>query len=424
MGRGLKSFASNSNCDINQFNSQLRSDAFTLAQRIKKYNESKDVPFFSMEFFPPQSADATINLISRLEKIREANPMFCDVTWHGTGTPDGKAQTSSLNVAGMMLNYCGITAMSHVTCVSVDKNSLHLYLERAKELGVRNVLALRGDKISEKNLKQRDFTYAADMVKYIRQNHGDFFTIGVAGYPCKHPEAESYEKDIQHLKEKVDCGADFIITQFFFESDSFIKFAKDCRQVGIKVPISAGIMPIQNYSSLKKIIRISGIEAPKHILDTVKENAAFTTRVQKYGIDLATDMCKQIIKSGSADGLHFYTLNNENSSVAVLKNLGLWHTGVQRPLPWLHIPSEKRFHEEVRPIFWRNRTKSYLFRTSEWNIFPKRKWSEYSSQSYKTLDENYYMCLGRTSYSPNELLEMWGKELSSEKDIWDVFYNY
>ncbi|RWS16852.1 methylenetetrahydrofolate reductase-like protein, partial [Dinothrombium tinctorium] len=412
----LSASENNHNC------SSKPSSYVPLIEKINQRIKSND-PFFSLEFFPPRTKEGGVNLLSRFDRMREGGPLFCDITWHPAGNPGSDSPTSSITIAGVALNYCALETMLHITCVNMGPDELKKHLNRAKELGIRNILALRGDLPENEEMKELYFHYARDMVRFIREHYGNYFTICVAGYPTKHPEAASYEEDLQHLKEKVDAGADFIITQLFFESQDYIRYVNDCRSIGIKVPIIAGIMPIQSHDSLRHIVRLSRLEVPKYILEAIKPIASNDEAIRKYGIELATKMCREILASGTTPGLHFYTLNREVATVQILKNLGLWKKNPQKPFPWLTVPNYKRCTEEVRPIFWANRTKSYVYRTSSWDEFPNGRWGDSSSPAFGEL-KDYYLFIGKSKSPLEELRRMWGKELSSEKDIWDVFYNY
>lgn len=245
--------------------------------------------------------------------------------------------------------------MLHITCIGMSQQRLSVCLERAKKLGIRNLLALRGDKASVE--KETDFQYASEMIRYIRQSYGDYFTIAVAGYPTKHPESPTKQHDLHFLKEKVDAGADFVITQLFFESRLFIQFVADCRAIGIMVPIIPGVMPIQNYDSLEKIARVSQLTIPKEILldlEPIKNN---DEAVRNYGIDWTISLCREIIKSGTTSGIHFYTLNQEHATIRIVKALNLADTCPSKPLPWGASANHRRSSESVRPIFWSSRPK-------------------------------------------------------------------
>lgn len=403
-----------------------------LIDRIYRRKASGD-KFFSLEFFPPRTASAAVNLITRIERMNSGNPLFCDLTWHPAGDPSNTEKpTSSTCIAASMLNYSGVETMLHMTCTGQTPGGVISHLHKAKELGIRNIMALRGDPPDgiDKWLKSdTGLNYAVDLVKLIKKEFGDYFVIGVAGYPKGHPECVSYEDDIKYLKEKVDAGADFVITQLFFDVRTFIQFLKDCRAAGILCPILPGILPIQAYQSLQHIVKLSKLEVPQEIIDAIMPIKENDEAIRNYGIDHAVQMVKALFAASVDDpdlnipGIHFYTLNREVATIEVLKRLGMWHEEVIRPLPWKQTANAARCKEEVRPIFWRCRPNSYVYRTSDWDEFPNGRWGNSSSPSFNDLKTYHLFYL--TSRSPKEeLLKMWGKELKDEKDVWEVFYSY
>lgn len=403
-----------------------------LIDRIYRRKASGD-KFFSLEFFPPRTSNGAVNLISRFERMNAGNPLFCDITWHPAGDPSSTEKpTSSTCIAATMVNYCGIEAMLHMTCADQTREEIVANLNKAKELGVRNILALRGDPPDGAQMwtmSETGMNYATDLVKLIKQEFGDYFVICVAGYPTGHPESTSYYDDIRHLKEKVDAGADFIISQLFFEADTFIKFMKDCRAIGINCPIMPGILPIQAYQSLRHIVKLSKLEVPQDIIDAINPIKENDEAIRNFGIDQAVKMCHLLLEAGMDDpvvqvpGIHFYTLNREVATIAVLKRLGLWQEDILRPLPWKQTANFARCKEEVRPIFWRCRPNSYVYRTSDWDEFPNGRWGNSSSPSFNDL-KFYHLFYLKSRSTKEELLKIWGQELKQEKDVWDVFYHY
>ena len=289
----------------------------SLSSKIKEKVESNEI-FFSLEFFPPRTPNGAVNLMARFDRMARGGPLFCDVTWHPAGDPGSDKETSSTTIASIAANYCGIDTMLHMTCANMTSDTVINNLAKAKRLGLRNVLALRGDppngeewKCTDDNLK-----YGADMVRLIRREFGDYFTICVAGYPKGHPDAVCYSEDLQHLKEKVDAGSDFIITQLFFETKDFLTFVQDCRAIGITVPIIPGIMPIQGYASLRQLTKLSKLEVPQNLLDLIEPIKNDDDAIQKLGVELCVKMCQELI-SHNVCGLHFYTLNRERSVIEV-----------------------------------------------------------------------------------------------------------
>ncbi|XP_063880009.1 methylenetetrahydrofolate reductase (NADPH)-like [Scylla paramamosain] len=396
-----------------------------LKEKIQSRIESKD-KFFSLEFFPPRTKGGAVNLLARFDRMREGDPLFCDVTWHPAGNPGGDTETSSLTIAGAALNYCGLETMLHMTCCSMTKSEISHHLQRAKEVGIRNILALRGDPpIGHDDwvAPENGFSYAADLIRHIRKEFGQYFVLCVAGYPNGHPEAVSYEDDLHHLKEKVDAGADFIITQLFFKAQTFIKFVTDCRAIGIECPILPGIMPIQSYDSLRHIVKLSKLDVPQDIIDAVTPLKGNDEAIRNYGIHQTTTLIKELFNADMAPGIHFYTLNREVATTAILKQLGLWSATPRRPLPWKMAANHKRSGEDVRPIFWASRPKAYVFRTQHWDEFPNGRWGSSESPAFGELKDYYLFYLKSTS-TKEELLNMWGERLESEQDVWDVFHAY
>ena len=259
--------------------------------RKRKYNTIVIFPFFD-----------------RFERLRLACPLFCDITWHPAGNPAGDTETSSMTIASAALNYCGLETMLHLTCCNLSRSEVTKHLNRAKDMGIRNIMALRGDPIDGEDWHPSTdgFHYASDLVRHIRDLFGDYFTICVAGYPTGHPDAISYEDDLRRLKEKVDAGADFIITQLFFTAHTFISFVRDCRQLGITVPILPGVMPIQSYDSLRQIVKLSKLQVPADIMNALAPLKDNDEAIRNYGIHQAVCLIRQLFEADVAPGIHFY----------------------------------------------------------------------------------------------------------------------
>jgi len=405
--------------------SVVKKNQSTLADRILEHIDN-DEKFFSLEFFPPRTPNGAVNLISRFDSMSRGGPLFCDVTWHPAGEPGGDKETSSTTIASIAANYCGIETMLHMTCANMTPDSVVKNLRKAKLLGLRNILALRGDPPNgdEWIASSDHLRYGSDMVKLIRKVFGEYFTICVAGYPQGHPDCSNYEEDLQHLKTKCDAGADFIITQLFFDTDHYFKFVLDCRRIGIKIPIIPGILPIQGYASLRQLIKLSKLEVPENILNVIEAIKNNDEAIRKYGISLAVDMCTKLLKSSETPGLHFYTLNREVATVEILKTVGLWkHYHVHRPLPWKHSAHTKRIKEDVRPIFWATRPKSYVHRTSLWDEYPNGRWGNSAAPSFAELTDHHLFYL-RSRKNEDQRRKMWGEELTSLEDIYHVFQCY
>ncbi|CAN4126696.1 unnamed protein product [Withania somnifera] len=357
------------------------------------------------------------------------NPSFCDITW-GAG---GSTADLTLEIAKRMQNMVCVETMMHLTCTNMPVEKIDHALDTIKSNGIQNVLALRGDPPhgQDKFVQvEGGFACALDLVKHMRAKYGDYFGITVAGYPEAHPDVipangiatqEIYENDLAYLKRKVDAGADLIVTQLFYDTDIFLKFVNDCRQIGIDCPIVPGIMPINNYKGFLRMTGFCKTKIPEEItaaLEPIKDNEE---AVKAYGIHLGTEMCKKILATGIKT-LHLYTLNMEKSALAILMNLGLIEESkISRPLPWRRPTNVFRVKEDVRPIFWANRPKSYISRTLGWDEYPHGRWSNAHNPSYGALTDYQFM---RARSRDKKLQEEWAVVLNSVEDIYERFKDY
>lgn len=302
-----------------------------------------DACYFSLEFFPPKTAMGFANLRSRLERMARAlKPTFVNVTW-GAG---GSTAQKSLELAEICQRELGLTTCLHLTCTNMSKRLIDKALEDAKVLGIRNILALRGDPPRRAEYKDdnededmdggEDFNLAVDLVRYIRKTHGDYFCIGVAGYPEghadeSHPLGQSMEHDLPWLVEKVQAGADFIMTQLFFDIEVYDKFETTLREhpsgAFKNIIIIPGLMPIQNYQMIKRTTKLSHARLPDELmarLDAVKKD---DEKVKEVGVDILSELVEQIreIKSRTPGpkAFHFYTLNLEKAVSFILERTNL-----------------------------------------------------------------------------------------------------
>ncbi|KAK9725304.1 hypothetical protein RND81_05G135100 [Saponaria officinalis] len=394
-----------------------------------KSAESQNKILFSFEYFPPKTEDGVENLFERMERMVSQNPSFCDITW-GAG---GSTADLTLEIANRMQNIVCVETMMHLTCTNMPVDSIDHALDTIKSNGLQNVLALRGDPPhgQDKFVKvEGGFACALDLVNHMRKKYGDYFGITVAGYPEAHPDAieanglatpESYANDLAYLKQKVDAGADLIVTQLFYDTDNFLKFVNDCRQIGINCPIVPGIMPINNYKGFVRMTGFCKTKIPQEVTDALEPIKDNEEAVKAYGIHLGTEMCKKILASGIKQ-LHLYTLNMEKSALAILLNLGLIEESkIQRPLPWKRPANVNRVKEDVRPIFWANRPKSYITRTKGWDQYPHGRWGDARNASYGALSDHQFM---RPRARDKKLQEEWGVPLKSIDDINEMFKNF
>merc|ERR1712216_26045 len=300
-----------------------------IAEKLEECSKNGQV-YFSFEYFPPKTEEGIANLFPRMKKMVSYGPQFCDITWGAGGSTTDLTQ----DIANRMQKEVGIETMMHLTCTNMMPEKVTVALEKCKEAGIENILALRGDppKGQEKwEAVEGGFECALDLVKFIREKHGDFFGIGVAGYPEAHPDAicddpeqfaKNYQGELEYLKKKIDAGGQMIITQLFYDVGNFLQFVKDCRNIGINCPILPGIMPIQSYGGFMRMTGFCKTKVPQEILDTlepIKDNAE---AVKAYGIHLGTQMCKTLIEAGTP-GLHMYSLNQDKAVLGILNGLGL-----------------------------------------------------------------------------------------------------
>jgi len=399
----------------------------TLIEKIES-RVAEEKPFFSLEFFPPRTKAGAVNLFARFDRLAVGEPLFIDVTWGaGGGDPSGNNCTGSLAVASNAINYCGLPTMLHLTSINISKEEIRTILNRAKDMGIRNILALRGDMpVNDQTYdpEQSEFKYASDLVRFIREEYGNFFGICVAGYPNGHPDCTSLEDDLENLKKKVEAGADFIITQLFFDADTFIQFVKKCRDIGINCPIIPGILPIQSFASIRHLMKLSKLRPPEKILKEIEARKDDDAAVRQYGVQIAVDMCKKILASKCTYGFHFYTLNRELAVKQIVQELGLWNpNGVcSKDMPWLCSANDKRQHEGIRPIFWSTRPKSYLMRTKDWDEYPNGRWGDSSSPAFGNLAEYYlFKSPGVTS---EQKKTMWGTSPVTVNELGETFCRF
>lgn len=269
-------------------------------------------PSISFEFFPPKTLAIEKVLFDTIDSLQEENADFSSVTF-GAG---GSTADKTFDWINYIKDTCKYETMMHITCVGFDKITLDNILVKLENAGIENVLALRGDIPKDSNLKQGDFEYASDLVSYIAKRGK--FCIGVAGYPEKHPESPSFEKDIEMLKYKVDMGASFIITQLFFNNECFYRFRECAEKAGIKVPIVAGIMPIVNFSQIERFKVMCSSYIPENLVKSMEGKSE--EDIASIGIDYAVNQCEDLVKNQVA-GIHFYTLNRSHATKRILDKL-------------------------------------------------------------------------------------------------------
>ncbi|MFT3835490.1 MAG: methylenetetrahydrofolate reductase [NAD(P)H] [Myxococcaceae bacterium] len=281
-----------------------------------RLNPSK--PCFSFEFFPPKTPEGETNLWSALEDLKALEPGFVSVTY-GAG---GSTRERTIQLVSHIKERTGIEAMAHLTCVSHTKEELISIVESLTAAKMENVLALRGDPprgSTEFKPVPGGFRHASELVSLIRE-HSDGLCIGSACYPEGHPENPSREQDLKFLKEKVDAGLDFLITQMFFDNAFYFDFVERARRLGINVPILPGIMPITSFEQIDRMTRMCGATVPVRLqmqMEKVKDDPMAVTQL---GVAHATVQCLELLQRG-APGIHFYTLNKSSATRMILSAL-------------------------------------------------------------------------------------------------------
>jgi methylenetetrahydrofolate reductase (NADPH) len=356
-----------------------------IIEKIKDYQRLRK-PFFSFEYFPPKTESGLHNLYARLDRMAGLEPCFIDITW-GAG---GSTSDTTLQLSQDAQTFFGLDVMMHITCAGMTEQRLRFALDKAKDRGIRNIMALRGDTPRQESEESASFLGSSvDLIRWIKSNYGDSFGIGVGGYPEGHPEAKSKRDCVNFLKQKVDAGADFIVTQLFFDLDEYRDFLQLCAEAGITCPIIPGILPIISYDRFQKFTEFTGIKVPNRIKKALEPIKSDDEKVRAFGVDLCASMCRELFEIG-APGLHFYTLNLESSVTEILQEINLLEDcRSRRSMPWRASTVESRRGEEVRPIFWSNRPKSYLARTMSWDDFPNGRWGDNFSPTFGSLNDYY-----------------------------------
>jgi methylenetetrahydrofolate reductase (NADPH) len=270
----------------------------------------------SFEFFPPKSPEGAEKLRGVRQALYARQPEFCSVTF-GAG---GSTQEGTFGTVGEILAE-GMAAASHFSCIGATKAGVRQQLATLQSMGVKRLVALRGDLPSGYGAGG-EFSYASDLVAFIRAETGDHFHIEVAAYPEIHPQARSAEADLKAYVTKVKAGANSAITQYFYSADAYARFVDDVYAMGATVPVVPGIMPITNSSQLLRFSDACGAEIPRWIRLRLQGFGDDTASIKAFGLDVVTQLCDEL-RSAGAPGLHFYSMNQSAPSLAVLDRLGL-----------------------------------------------------------------------------------------------------
>uniref|UniRef100_A0A7S4UE63 MTHFR SAM-binding regulatory domain-containing protein n=2 Tax=Guillardia theta TaxID=55529 RepID=A0A7S4UE63_GUITH len=341
---------------------------------------------------------------------------------------------------------CSLDVQMHMSCTGITKKMADDLLVEAMDADIRSILVLRGDPAPGKSDWEPvadGFKNASELVSYIRHKYGDFFSLSVAGHPGKHPASSSKEEDLEHLKQKVGCGADFIITQMTFKASEYQEFVGSCRRVGIDCPIIPGVLMIPpSLEKLRAVCNHCSVEVPEDLVELLETCGSDKEKVREAGRVYMQRVCSEMLSSG-APGLYMYTLNLEKSAQEIVTNLNLkvldagMSDSAVRPLPFPR-PREK---ETVRPIFWASNAISYLTRTRNWSADFPSQWGQVNNEKSKAGDHSFvydplpsgdednilyshHSIVGRRLGSMAERRNMWGESPSTEEDVFDVFERF
>lgn len=277
-------------------------------------------PVVSMEFFPPKTEQGERTFFEKtVPALAALKPDFCSVTY-GAG---GGTRQKTISIVERVQREHQLTALAHLTCVGSTRAQIRKILDEAKAAGISNILALRGDPPpgTEFAKPEGGFEYAAELVQFIGTT-GDF-GVGVAGFPEGHPACmDDRQTDWRHLKTKIDAGAEFVITQLFFDNQDFFQFRDYLHSLGVTVPVVPGIISILSASQIRRFVAMCGANLPAALQVELDKRADDDAAAAEFGIDYATRQCEELLKAG-VPGLHFYTLNKAHSTTRILKNLGL-----------------------------------------------------------------------------------------------------
>lgn len=428
----------------------------TVIERIKALKP--DEKFCLFEFFPPKTDTGFRNLLARLHRMMALNPLFFTVTW-GAG---GSTSEKSLDLAATCQKELGVTTVLHLTCTNTNKEVIDNALAKAKESGVRNILALRGDppRTQEYWTPNCDFKNAIDLVRYIKEQYGDYFCIGVAGYPEGHVDGanetqQNPRKDLPYLIEKVKAGADFIITQLFFDVDKFVAYENLLQSVPelANVVLIPGLMPITTHNVFLRSTKLSHALVPQEISARLEAPGNDDDMVKSIGIDVLTKIISDVDRKteGRVRGYHFYTLNLEKAVAFIIERSPILNT-IDHNQPVDHedaVGSDSESEEPAKvttrkarksltvddarlalisDAFSKDRKKiidistgkGILGKDATWDEFPNGRFGDSNSPAYGEID-GYGPNL--KLHTPEQIVQTWGTP-ESTKEIAKLFTDY
>ncbi|MGC8764955.1 MAG: methylenetetrahydrofolate reductase [NAD(P)H] [Brevinematia bacterium] len=268
----------------------------------------------SFEFFPPKTENGFAELLDNIKSLEKINPSFVSVTYGAGGSTREKTRELVIKLAGEN----NLTVMAHLTCISHSSEELISILDDYKDNRIENILALRGDLPVKGNVL--GIYHSSDLIRLIKENYDDYFSIGGAVYPERHPESENWDDEMRFLGIKVEAGMEFGITQLFFDNSAFYDFLDRCEKYSIYIPIVAGIMPITNYNQITKFTSMCNAKIPSQLKNLLEKHRDSDEDVEKIGIEYAIHQTEDLLKNGVA-GIHFYTLNKSKATLIIFKEI-------------------------------------------------------------------------------------------------------
>ena len=278
---------------------------------------SKENLTLSFEFFPPKTEEGLAKLLNVQNELSILKPEFCSVTFGAGGT----TQERTLETVMRLKESSGVDCAPHLSCIGSSRESISDILTRYRNNGITRLVALRGDMPSGMR-EPGEFSYANELVRFIREETGDHFHLEVAAYPEFHPQATSAAADLMNFRQKVEAGANSAITQYFYNPDAYFSFVESCNSMGIDIPVVPGIMPINNYVQLARFSDACGAEIPRWIRKRLESFGDDIESIRSFGLDVVTGLCENLLEGG-APGLHFYTMNQSAATMTICKRLSL-----------------------------------------------------------------------------------------------------
>ncbi|KAH9446266.1 hypothetical protein Pst134EA_030187 [Puccinia striiformis f. sp. tritici] len=366
-----------------------------------------DEVYFTFEYFPPKTIDGLSNLYARIQRMANLKPSCAHVTWGASGS----TSDTSLEIAAMVQDQLSIPACLHLTCTNIQRSHLDQTLSQAKESGIVNILALRGDppRGTENWIPtDQQFQHAIDLVKYIRKEHQTHFCIGVAAYPEGTNDFDQ-DQELDYLKQKVDAGADFIVTQLFYDVNFFLNWVKACRKLGINVPIIPGIMPIQSYEGFRRLTALCKTKIPDSIHAKLIPIKGDDQAVRDFGVELSMQMIK-LLRVNGFKSFHLCTLNLERSITRLVSQLG-----------WAPGRGNKQYQSLLGPGAKMGTADIVQGGLSVgWDEFPNGRFGDQRSPAFG-LREGYSSSLTSAfSHLTTDVHALWGTPTSLE-DITNIF---